>query len=426
MLRPYKYQQRMLAYKILTMNRRQFLIQSGLVSASTLVSIGLHGLAVQSAAPNKNNKRLIVIFLRGAIDGLNVIVPYQEANYYQSRPKIAIPKPGLQGGAIDLDGRFGLHPALGAIAPLWRQKTLAFVHACGSPDPSRSHFDAQDYMETGTPGKKTTSDGWMNRLLSVMRADSPVQALNPAATTPRILSGKMPVASFPLGRNANRPIALDRPQIAGAFDRLYGDSDQLGEAYRESRAARQTLLADLNAEMTAADNGAPPASGFPGDAMQLGRLMARNSNIQLAFLALGGWDTHVNQGSSRGQLADRLRPLGQGLANLVRGLGGVYGDSAIAVISEFGRTVRENGNAGTDHGHGNAMWILGGKIQGGKVYGEWPGLDESQLYQQRDLAVTTDFRDAIATLLQGHLGLDEGKCDRVFPGYKSTPIVGLI
>jgi uncharacterized protein (DUF1501 family) len=408
----------------ITMNRRQFLIQTGLLSTSTIMSVGLHGLAVKAAAPN--NKRLIVIFLRGAVDGLNVIVPYQEANYYQSRPKIAIPKPGLQGGAIDLDGRFGLHPALSPIAPLWQEGTLAFAHACGSPDPTRSHFDAQDYMESGTPGKKNTPDGWMNRLLSVMSANSPVQALNGGSTTPRILSGKMAVASFGLGKNASRPIAIDRPQIATAFDRLYSDSDQLGQVYRESRAARQTLLADLDAEMKAANNGAPLTDGFPGDATQLGRLMARDSSIQLAFLALGGWDTHINQGSSQGQLAGRLRPLGQGLANLVQGLGDVYSESAIVVISEFGRTVRENGNGGTDHGHGNVMWVLGGKIKGGKVYGEWPGLDESQLYQKRDLAVTTDFRDVIATLLQSHLGLSQEKIDRVFPSYQSNRITGLV
>lgn len=408
------------------MNRRQFIIQTGLLSTSTIISIGLHGLAVKAAAPNKNNKRLIVIFLRGAVDGLNVIVPYQEANYYQSRPKIAIPKPGLQGGAIDLDGRFGLHPALSSIAPLWKQGTLAFTHACGSPDRTRSHFDAQDYMESGTPGQKNTPDGWMNRLLSVMSTDSPVQALNTSTTTPRILSGKMAVASFELGKNAGRRSALDRPQIATAFDRLYNDSDQLGAAYRESRAARQTLLADLDAEMKAANNGAPTADNFPGEAMQLGRLMARDSSIQLAFLALGGWDTHVNQGSSQGQLAGRLRPLGQGLANLVQGLGDVYPESAIVVISEFGRTVRENGNGGTDHGHGNVMWVLGGKIKGGKVYGKWPGLDESQLHEKRDLAVTTDFRDVIATLLESHLGLDREKIDQVFPGYKFDRTIGLI
>ena len=408
------------------MNRRQFIIQTGLLSTSTIISIGLHGLAVKAAAPNKNNKRLIVIFLRGAVDGLNVIVPYQEANYYQSRPKIAIPKPGLQGGAIDLDGRFGLHPALSSIAPLWKQGTLAFTHACGSPDRTRSHFDAQDYMESGTPGQKNTPDGWMNRLLSVMSTDSPVQALNTSTTTPRILSGKMAVASFELGKNASRRSALDRPQIATAFDRLYNDSDQLGAAYRESRAARQTLLADLDAEMKAANNGAPTADNFLGEAMQLGRLMARDSSIQLAFLALGGWDTHVNQGSSQGQLAGRLRPLGQGLANLVQGLGDVYPESAIVVISEFGRTVRENGNGGTDHGHGNVMWVLGGKIKGGKVYGKWPGLDESQLHEKRDLAVTTDFRDVIATLLESHLGLDREKIDQVFPGYKFDRTIGLI
>jgi uncharacterized protein (DUF1501 family) len=410
------------------MNRRKFLTQTGLFSTAVLFSAGTHGWAVKTQAQTNpltnNKKRFIVIFLRGAVDGLNVVVPYTETAYYQSRPKIAIPRPSETGSVIDLDGRFGLHPVLAPLMPLWQQGNLAFVHACGSPDPTRSHFEAQNYMETGTPGDHRTHDGWMNRLLFVLAANSPVQALNLGNVTPRILQGSMPVASLPMGQNAARPTPLDRPQIGQAFDRLYSNSnDAIIETYQEARTARQALLKDLKAEMMEADNGAPLPTGFPTDAQRLAQLMARNHDIQLAFLALGGWDTHINQGGSQGQLANRLRFVGQGLANLAQGLGSELQNTTIVVMSEFGRTVRENGNTGTDHGHGNVMWLLGGNLKGGKIYGNWPGLADNQLHQNRDLAITTDFRDVLVTLFERHLQLNDAKLQQVFPNY--TPQVTL-
>ena len=236
----------------------------------------------------------------------------------------------------------------------------------------------------------------------------------------------MPVASLPPGKNANRPLPLDQPQVGGAFDQLYSNHDALSQVYQEGRAARNTLLKDLDAEMKAANHGAPLADGFPSDAQRLAKLMVRDSSIQLAFLALGGWDTHVNQGGTQGQLAGRLHSLGQGLANLAEGLGAVYGDTAILVMSEFGRTVHENGNGGTDHGHGNVMWVLGGQIHGGKVYGNWPGLGENQLYQKRDLAVTTDFRDVLTSLMLRHLQLNQTQTNLVFPEYSPSQIIEMI
>jgi len=400
------------------MNRRKFLQQVGIASTSAVVLIGTHGWAARgmSFISDSNPKRLIVVFLRGAVDGLNVVVPYGETAYYDARPKIAIPRPSELGGVLDLDGHFGLHPALASLMPLWKQGSLAFVDACGSPDPTRSHFDAQDYMESGTPGVKSTPDGWMNRLLATLPEHTPVQAVNLGDTTPRILWGQMNVASLPLGRtSANLP--LDRPQVGTVFDRLYSGNDALSLAYQEGRKARKTLLTDLDAEMKAANNGAPLPVGFASDAQRLAQLMVRDPSIELAFLALGGWDTHVNQGGSQGQLAGRLKALGEGLATLAQGLGPVYRDTAIVVMSEFGRTVHENGDGGTDHGHGNVMWILGGAIKGGKVYGEWPGLSSAELYQGRDLAISTDFRDVVVSLLEGHMQLDDAKIHQVFPGY---------
>jgi uncharacterized protein (DUF1501 family) len=402
------------------MNRRQLLIQSSLCSASSLISIGTNGWAARSiAAIDPHPQRLVVVLLRGAIDGLNVVVPYREPTYYTDRPSIAIPPPGQPNGALDLDGKFGLHPSLAPLLPLWQQQSLAFVHACGSNDETRSHFDAQDYLESGTPGIKTTRDGWMNRLLGVMSDKNPIQAISVGATTPRILLGKRAVANLASGRGAGNRQQIDKHQVATTFDRLYGNNDALSQTYREGRVARNELLKDLEAEMKMANNGAILPNGFPGDAQRLARLMARDPRIQMSFLAVGGWDTHVNQGASQGQLARNLDRLGQGLIALQAGLGEAYQHTTIVVMSEFGRTVKENGNGGTDHGHGNVMWLLGGGINGGKVYGNWTGLEPTQRYQGRDLAVTTDFRDVLGTVLTRRLAVDASKLQQVFPRYKA-------
>ncbi|MGH8377791.1 MAG: DUF1501 domain-containing protein, partial [Gammaproteobacteria bacterium] len=322
---------------------------------------------------------------------------------------------GVDSGVSDLDGYFVLHPSLAAVLPLWQNKSMAFVHASGSPDPNRSHFEAQAYMETGTPGVNTP-DGWMNRLLGALPGPhSPTEALSLGPTVPRILSGASAVSNLPLGRNADHIMPLDRPRIADAFAALYQGNTALDQAFSEGREARSRLLSDLQKDMNDSYNGAPPVIGFANDSRRLARLMAGDSSIRLAFLAVGGWDTHVGEGSAKGQLANHLQALTEGLAALVQGLGQAYGDTAILVMSEFGRTFRENGNAGTDHGHGNFMWLLGGKVNGGKVYGEWPGLADDQLYQNRDLAITTDFRQVIGTVLTRHLRLPDSVLGRVFP-----------
>ena len=407
---------------ILSMKRRQ-LLQAGIATASTLVTVGSHGWLVESAAQGLTTsalrpKRLIVIFLRGAVDGLNVVIPYQEAAYYQARSTIAIPQPGKAGGAIDLDGQFGLHPALAAVMPLWQARSLAFVHSAGSPDPTRSHFEAQAKMESGITDAQKSSDGWMNRLLSSLAGSNPIQAVNVGNTTPRILTGSMPVATLALGKGAYRSQAIDKPQVAAAFDRLYSGKDVTSQTYHEGRLARQALLTDLDAETKMANNGAPLPNGFARDAQRLGQIVRQDGRVALGFMALGGWDTHVNQGASQGQLARNLTQLGQGLAALQTTLGATYAETTIVVMSEFGRTVHENGNGGTDHGHGNVMWVLGGNVQGGKVYGDWRGLAGAQLYQGRDLAVTTDFRDVIATVLERHLQLPDAKLTHILPGYQ--------
>ena len=399
------------------MNRRDFLqtlAVTGILPG--ILPLGSASWAAVAAEPT-GNQRLIVILLRGAVDGLNVVVPYAEQNYYHLRSSIAIARPGQDGGVIDLDGRFGLHPALAPLQPLWQRRTLAFVHATGSPDPTRSHFDAQDYMESGTPGRKATADGWMNRLLATLPGpSSPTRAVSIGPVMPRILAGRMSVANIGSGPAATRPTLIDRPAISAAFSQLYNGNDRLSRAYQEAQASRQEVMASMEDEMEVANGGAPLPNGFPDDAARLAKLMRNDPRVQLAFMALGGWDTHANQGSSQGQLANRLTPLGQGLAALVQGLGPIFQNTVIVVMSEFGRTVRQNGNGGTDHGHGNVMWVIGGRVDGGKVQGPWPGLDESRLYEGRDLAVATDYRTVLSSVLQQHIAVSDSQLDLVFAG----------
>jgi uncharacterized protein (DUF1501 family) len=390
------------------MNRRGFL---RLTAGAVLLAPG----AVPRAAEG-GPKRLVVILLRGAVDGLNVVIPHGERGYYESRPTIAIGPPGTDQGALPLDSHFGLHPALAALLPLWNDRKLAFVHAAGSPDATHSHFDAQLYIENGTPGRTTTRDGWMNRLLAALpEPRGPTTAVSIGPTVPPILKGNQPVANLSLGPEGARPMPIDQPEIGRAFDRLYAGKDSQSETYRQGRMARAELVGDLATEARRADNGAPQPAGFPTEAVQLARLIAQDPRIRLLFLSLGGWDTHVNQGRSKGQLANRLQPLGDGLGALARGLGSAWDDTIVVVLSEFGRRVRENGNGGTDHGHGNVIWVAGGGVRGGRVYGDWPGLATAQLYQGRDLAVTTDYRAVFTVILERHLRLDERQLAQVFP-----------
>jgi uncharacterized protein (DUF1501 family) len=397
-------------------SRRAFIRRAAILSASGVVLLSPHAWAAR-ALDSGNKRRLIVVFLRGAVDGLNVVVPHGEPAYYDARPTIAIGRMGASDGLVDLDGHFGLHPALAPMESQWRDGTLAFVHACGSPDPTRSHFDAQDFMESGTPGVKSTQDGWLNRALAAIPGThAPTEALSLGPTVPRILSGRVPVANIALGRAAERPMPMDRPIIEAAFDRMYLGNDSISRAYRDGREARKRLMSELTNDMAAANAGAPSPDGFSDDTDRLARLIGRDPTIRVAFMALGGWDTHVSEGAASGQLAGHLKPLGDGLASLAKGLGPNYQDTVIIVISEFGRTMHENGNGGTDHGHGNVMWVMGGPVRGGKVYGNWPGLSPGSLYQERDLAVTTDFREPIAAVLRSHMQFSDAQIERVFPG----------
>jgi len=411
------------------MLRRDLLTNTSAIGAGLLLPIGRTAWAAVTATPTLlTQRRLVVIFLRGAVDGLSVVVPYSDPGYYRARSSIALGRPGAEGGVLDLDGRFGLHPALASLLPLWQSGKLAFVHAAGSPDATRSHFDAQDYMESATPGRKATPDGWLNRLLGTLPRGagervSPTRAVSVGPVLPRIYSGRNPVANIASGSGAAKATLLDRPKVSDAFSQLYAGDDKMSRAYQEAQSTHREVMDSLNRdsmdhEMQVANNGAPLPTGFPDDAARLAKLMRNDARVQLAFMAVGGWDTHANQGAATGQLANRLQPLGQGLAALASGLGPVFDDTAVVVISEFGRTVRQNGNGGTDHGHGNAMWLMGGRVAGGKVYGRWPGLDSGALFEGRDLAVTTDFRTLLAEVCERHVGLPDTRLAQVFPSFE--------
>ena len=390
----------------MTLSRRDF-VKRGLRAAAA--AVGVPGLARAALAGGPPGKRLVVVFLRGAIDGLNVVVPHGDPGYYALRPSIAVPRDQV----LDLDGCFGLHPALASLAPLYRGGHLALVHAAGSPDPTRSHFDAQDYMESGTPGVKSTPDGWLDRCgRRVGCGAAPLCAVSAGSTVPRILAG--PGGSFALGTGTRGGRdAREEQAVRAMYER------SLDAPLREE--ARQAFLA--SARLGALEGaGAPPpgGGGALGQALpRLARLLRADPGIRLAFADAGGWDHHVNEGGAEGQLANRLRELAGALERFWEGLGDAAGETVLVALSEFGRTARENGSRGTDHGHGNVMLVLGGPVRGGAVYGRWPGLAPEQLHEGRDLAVTTDFRLVLAEVVDRHLGCD--RVDAVFPGYAPGP-----
>jgi len=375
-------------------------------------------------APSPRKKILVAIFQRGAADGLNIVVPHAEKNYYQMRPTIAVPRPSQRAdlredAAIDLDGFFGLHPSLAPLKPLWDDGHLAIVHATGSPDPTRSHFDAQDFMEAGTPGVKATADGWMNRALPRAQAAtvvSPVRALAMGAVLPRAMRGPNPAVAV---QNLS-DFQVRNAEAASAFQALYTDSHDplLHAAGRETFEAVSLLQAVQKRPYQPADGANYPKGRFGDCLRQIAQLIKADVGVEMAFADVGGWDHHVNEvgpRASQGQLASRLADFGQTLAAFWADLGDRRNDVAVVTMSEFGRTARENGDRGTDHGHANCMFVMGGGVRGGKVYGKWPGLEQEQLYEARDLALTTDFRDVLGELVRGQLGnRDLGK---VFPGY---------
>ena len=410
------------------MNRRFFLKSGGIALASLSMSVSAPSFLeravlgqTRSLITGGKRKTLIAIFQRGAVDGLNMVVPHGERNYYDLRPTIAIPQPdsGNAEAAINLDGFFGLHPSLSSFKPLWDSKRLAIIHAAGSPDNTRSHFDAQDYMESATPGVKSTRDGWLNRYMQ-SKSDpdrSLFRAVSMTQTMPRVLQGPAPALAISNLADFNIRAGRSSASLQGGFEAIYDQTvnDVLGGTGRETFEAVNYLKKVNPGQFKPANGAQYQRTPFGNSLLQIAQLIKAGVGLEIAFTDIGGWDTHVNEGNARGQLGNLLQQFSAGIAALCLDLGEKMDDVVVLTMSEFGRTVRENGNRGTDHGHANAMFVIGNNVRGGKVYGEWPGLKSDQLYEGRDLALTTDFRNVFGEVATKHLG--NSNLQTVFPGF---------
>jgi uncharacterized protein (DUF1501 family) len=415
----------------MAITRRVFLKGGALAVVGTAALPSFLQRAALGAETTGGRKKLVVLFQRGAADGLNIVVPHGEAAYYAMRPSIAIPRPSTGNlSTIDLDGFFGLHPSMSAFKPLWEQKHLAIIHAAGSPDTTRSHFDAQDYMESGTPGIKGTEDGWLNRAAAAMPApgtnpsakQSPFRAISLGPTLPRILLGKEPAVAInninEFGVGGRNPAAQP---LANTFEAMYAqsvDSVLHGTGAETFDAVKMLRAADPQ-RYTPAPGANYPRGRFGDSLRQLAQLMKADLGVEVAFADIGGWDHHVNEGNTQGQLANLLRDFSQSIAAFWTDLGDMAEQTVVVTMSEFGRTARENGNRGTDHGHANVMFVVGGPVRGGRVYGKWPGLATEQLYEGRDLALTTDFRQVLGEAVYRHLGNRD--LQKVFPNFQNNP-----
>ena len=411
------------------MDRRYFLKQGG---------IGLASFGLMAAAPNflhqfanaairrdvyGKKKVLVTIFQRGAVDGLNMVVPHGDGEYYNLRRTIAIQKPNQTDGAVNLDGFFGLHPSLKPLEKFWQSKQLAVVHSAGSPNNTRSHFDAQDYMESATPGVKSTRDGWLNRVLQGKsgKEESPFRAVSMTGQLPRSLYGRAPSIAMTNLADFAIKAGVYTKSVQGSFEGIWQENvkDSLSETGAETFQA-VNFLKEANPAQYKPENGAVyPNSQLGRSIGQIAQLIKAGVGLEVAFAEANGWDTHNNQGGARGQLANLLRDFGQSIAAFATDLGKKMDDVVLLTMSEFGRTARENGTRGTDHGHGNAMLVLGNSVKGGKVYGDWAGLKNDQLNEGRDLAVTTDFRDVFGEIAYKHSGNKE--LNKIFPNHQTSP-----
>lgn len=392
-----------------------------LVGTSAIPSFLTRSVMAEMTTAGASGKKLVVLFQRGAADGLNIVVPYREKNYYAMRPSIAIREEEV----LDLDGFFGLHPAMTAFKPLFDQGHLAIVHAAGSPDTTRSHFDAQDYMESGTPGVKSTPDGWLNRALQAEMLRGKASAFRAVALgteVPRTLQGKIPaIAIHNLGDFSVGGRGPQTSAVSNAFQAMYDESTDavLHGTGQETFEAVKMLKAADPAQYQPAAGVVYPNTAFGNSLKQVAQLMKANLGVEAAFSDIGGWDTHQNQGNANGQLANRLREFSEGIAAFWMDMGTDAENVTLVTMSEFGRTARQNGTGGTDHGHANVMFVLGGQVKGGKVYGKWPGLANEQLNEGRDLTVTTDFRRVLGEAAYKTLGAKN--LELVFPGSEVRP-----
>ena len=390
-----------------------------------LQSAGLLLLAGPShavAAPHPR-KTLVCVCLRGAMDGLSAVVPYSEADYYRARPSIAIPPPGQVNGALPIDGRFGLHPRLAPLLPLYQEQKLALVTAVGSPHPSRSHFEAQDYLETGLPGNALI-EGWLNRYLTLAPDhENPLRAIAITATVPRALVGKEPVLTMKSASTFGMR-TIKRPDVTllDDFQQLYTRADDaLGAATQRALATARDVRAKVAPEYQAENGAVYPAAGQ--SLMEVARIIKAGYNVEVAWVNFGAWDTHTGQVGAKSQLAKSFGAFGATLSAFHTDMGTRMKDTLVVTMTEFGRTVRQNGIGGTDHGHGSVMFVLGGDVRGGRTYGQWPGLAQSDLYRGRDVDVTTDFREVLGEIVVHHMQTKD--VANVFPNFDYTGKLGL-
>jgi len=404
--------------------RRDFLTRAGLAGLG--LTLGPQLLFRTAHAAGEKSPVLVVLFQRGGMDGLSAVVPYADPDYAKLRKatRILPPKKGDATRAVNLDGRFGLHPALGKLALDYKAKRLAVIHAVGSTDATRSHFDAQDYMESGTPGVKGTRDGWINRYLLTREGDrkETFRAVATTATLPRAMKGDaralaiQSFATFTMG---------GREFLGDAFKDMYrkGGDDVVHQSGREALDAIERLKRVKPTKFTPENGATYPRQRVGQQMLMVAQMIKADLGLRVAFMDAGGWDTHLNQGGATGGLANRLREVGDSLHAFGQDLGDRMRDVVVITMTEFGRTAKENGTNGTDHGHASCSLVLGGEVRGGKVYGRWPGLSQGKLWQKRDLAVTTDFRDVVSEVLTKHMGAKD--LSGVFPKHKARK-VGLL
>jgi uncharacterized protein (DUF1501 family) len=380
--------------------------------------------ATTAAGSNAHRKVLVTIFQRGAMDGLMAVPTLDDSALRAVRPRLAMTAAhsGGEEAALDLGAGFGLHPGFGGLLPYWKENRLAIVHAVGSPDPTRSHFDAQDYMETGTPGRKGTPSGWLNRAVGLLGHDaSPFRAVAMTAAMPRSLYGDQPaIAVTDLADFRVRlPGAQNVAAAAGqGFEALYQQTSQglLRDTAKETFQAMDMLKPEQIAAYRPANGAEYPQSPLGHALRQIALLVKADVGLEIAFAESGGWDTHVQQGTVNGTFARQAKDLAGSIQAFWTDLGPAYQDDVLlTTMTEFGRTVRENGSGGTDHGHGSCLFVLGNRVEGGKVHGRFPGLELGALYEARDLPVTTDFRSVFCELAGGHLGIRDDAT--LFPGW---------
>ena len=405
----------------MSQSRRYFLKSSGLAMASFAAAPSFlvrAAMAQGTAASNKDRPILITVFQRGAADGISMVAPFGDRSYAKARPQIAVPAPsnGAADAALDLDGFFGFHPSLNPLKSIYDEGHLAVVHAVGSPDNTRSHFDAQDYMEAGAPGNKSVADGWLNRYLqgSPKPNGGAFRAIALDANMPRSLMGPAPALAL---------AKIQEFDVRGGNGRQAGDMAAAFEAmWHNSTFDAVKLLKNANPQRFQPDNGARyPAGQFGQGLLQMSQLIKADIGLEVGFLDIGGWDTHANQA---GQLTQRLREFGESLEAFYRDLGDRMRNVVVLTMTEFGRSIKQNGSGGTDHGHASALFVMGGPVKGRKVYGKWPGLATEQLFEGRDLALTTDFRDVFTEILRKHL--QAADTTKVFPGWQPGQSLGLL